>query len=479
MTTRLETPLLSLTPLVQSDDHNLVRVQRTNDIGDNIHLVAGGAYKGILINRLAPSYDELHNAIPVRFSVWIRDKLQLRQEIRLLRFAFFHEVPSNKQHEIAQQVFKDLLASFPKDYATFLKRILKMMQTELAELRAVDVDMRFAQEEDSIPMPDANEYESSSEIENVIVGHVQDVLEHAYPNGLSVDTMSEALRCNREQVEEFLIELEAMGIAARVPGHDDEWIRVDTFAQPSVNTVKDHPTVAIITCLFVEKQAIDALIDDVSTVHKYRTGGDSNVYTLGYIGKHRVVATKLSMVGDSREAITSAGSITTRLLGNFQHVEHVIVMGVGGGVPHYTDAELHIRLGDVVVSYRESANDNAYVYAHNFVVNRKTEQIEGFATREWNPKDSVLAEILKNRNGDFEKEWQNTANRLVGDLNSAATGNEFNFSRPAPETDILALPVGGGNVVVVPHPNEARTVPTVHMGSVGAMISLRRPASHD
>lgn len=71
MTTRLETPLLSLTPLVQSDDHNLVRVQRyatpneyrqqqqfrTNDIGDNIHLVAGGAYKGILINRLAPSYD--------------------------------------------------------------------------------------------------------------------------------------------------------------------------------------------------------------------------------------------------------------------------------------------------------------------------------------------------------------------------------------------------------------------------------------
>lgn len=67
-------------------------------------------------------------------------------------------------------------------------------------------------------------------------------------------------------MEEFLIELEAMGIAARVPGHDDEWIRVDTFArmfkrlkshpflifsEPSVNTVKDHPTVAIITCLFV------------------------------------------------------------------------------------------------------------------------------------------------------------------------------------------------------------------------------------
>jgi nucleoside phosphorylase len=272
-----------------------------------------------------------------------------------------------------------------------------------------------------------------------------------------------------------LTELETMGIAARVP-NQDEWIRVDTFAQPSVNVVKDHPTVAIITCLFVEKQAIDALIDDVSTVHKYRTGGDSNVYTLGYIGKHRVVATKLSMVGDSREAITSAGSITTRLLGNFQHVEHVIVMGVGGGVPHYTDAEMHVRLGDVVVSYREAAENSAYVYAHNFVVNRKTEHIDGFATRKWNPKDFVLADMVKNRDRQMESEWQENASQLINELNSAATGNDFNFSRPPPETDILALPVGGGNVVVVPHPNESRTVPNVHMGSIGAMIGLKKPA---
>jgi hypothetical protein len=43
--------------------------------------------------------------------------------------------------------------------------------------------------------------------------------------------------------------------------------------------------------------------------------GESNVYTLGNIGQHRVVATKLPVIGYSREAMTSAGSITTRLLG--------------------------------------------------------------------------------------------------------------------------------------------------------------------
>lgn len=31
-------------------------------------------------------------------------------------------------------------------------------------------------------------------------------------------------------------------------------------------------------------------------------------------------------------------------------VEYVFLVGVGGGVPHYTDYARHVRLGDVVVS---------------------------------------------------------------------------------------------------------------------------------
>ena len=90
------------------------------------------------------------------------------------------------------------------------------------------------------------------------------------------------------------------------------------------------------------------------------------MYTLGKIAGHNVVATKvsltirqtnlpdqspisisnnffllqLSMIGGDRMAATSAGSITTRLLGTFQHVDHVIIVGIGGGVPHYTDPEM-------------------------------------------------------------------------------------------------------------------------------------------
>jgi hypothetical protein len=45
--------------------------------------------------------------------------------------------------------------------------------------------------------------------------------------------------------------------------------------------------------------------------------GESNVYTLGNIGSHRIVCTKLPTVGYTREAITAAGNTTTRLLGMF------------------------------------------------------------------------------------------------------------------------------------------------------------------
>lgn len=113
------------------------------------------------------------------------------------------------------------------------------------------------------------------------------------------------------------------------------------------------------------------------------------------------MATKLAMIGDSREAITSAGSITTRLLGSFQHIDHVIIVGVGGGVPHFTDPAQHTRLGDVVISYRSSGttewdSSSTYVYAHSFVVNRKTEQVDGFATHNWQPKSNQLADVLRN-----------------------------------------------------------------------------------
>lgn len=91
----------------------------------------------------------------------------------------------------------------------------------------------------------------------------------------------------------------------------------------------------------------------LTTYIYFKFAGESNVYTLGNIGAHRIVSTKLPSIGSSREAMTATGNSTTRLLGTFQKVDYVFIVGVAGGVPHYTDYNKHVRLGDVVVSCAE------------------------------------------------------------------------------------------------------------------------------
>lgn len=205
------------------------------------------------------------------------------------------------------------------------------------------------------------------------------------------------------------------GIAEQL--ESGEYIRVNNFASKRfirvssesftpLETVENNlnksaaekpPTIAIICSLFLENLAISRIVENAHTVHMYNLNGDSNVYTIGSIGPHRVVVTKLSMLGDSREATTSAGSITTRLLGNFQQIEHVLICGVGGGVAHFTDPEQHVRLGDVVVSSTRNGANPAYVYGAEIVKDRITGRVIGLTPKKWSPKEEAFIDLLHSR----------------------------------------------------------------------------------
>lgn len=102
-------------------------------------------------------------------------------------------------------------------------------------------------------------------------------------------------------------------------------------------------------CVFLSYMALETKCNQLIYA------GESNVYTLGNIGAHRIVSTKLPAVGSTRESMTASGNTTTRLLGTFQKVDYVFILGVAGGVPHYTDYKKHVRLGDVVVSHVDRA----------------------------------------------------------------------------------------------------------------------------
>lgn len=50
---------------------------------------------------------------------------------------------------------------------------------------------------------------------------------------------------------------------------------------------------------------------------------------------------KLVTFGSTRETTTALENTTIRLLGTFQKVDHVFIVGVDGGVPHYNDYRKH------------------------------------------------------------------------------------------------------------------------------------------
>lgn len=78
--------------------------------------------------------------------------------------------------------------------------------------------------------------------------------------------------------------------------------------------------------------------------------GDPNDYVVGTIsalggGKHTVVGTLLKKPGNN-----SAATAAADLLRSFPTVEEVLMVGIAAGTPNPEKVDLHVRLGDIVVS---------------------------------------------------------------------------------------------------------------------------------
>lgn len=78
--------------------------------------------------------------------------------------------------------------------------------------------------------------------------------------------------------------------------------------------------------------------------------------------------------------------------GTFQKVDFVFLVGVGGGVPHYTDYNKHVRLGDVVISHPTPYN-NKYTYVYCESAKMSENGNYHFETKEYCPPNLGLQEI--------------------------------------------------------------------------------------
>ncbi|KAI4143649.1 MAG: hypothetical protein LQ341_002861 [Variospora aurantia] len=83
------------------------------------------------------------------------------------------------------------------------------------------------------------------------------------------------------------------------------------------------------------------LLDPITTIH---VADDSNIYKAGRIGNHHVVMATLPKIG-----LGGIHSVAAGMHASFQNLKHLLLVGIGGGIPDYAHGEQMV-LGDVVVS---------------------------------------------------------------------------------------------------------------------------------
>nr|XP_043068923.1 uncharacterized protein LOC108131847 isoform X5 [Drosophila bipectinata] len=328
---------------------------------------------------------------------------------------------------------------------------------------------------------------------------VLELIEQAYPNPVSPEDLAKDYGWTEQDVllviqslqERGLIKLMEYNAYTRIH-HEDKEIKV-VKQMPTIASNK-QPTIAIITAQYCEKLAVDAMLENKETFVRYTTVdsdpnltnslrkskkkrrfGESNVYTLGNIGAHRIVSTKLPSVGSTREAMTATGNTTTRLLGTFQKVDFVFIVGVAGGVPHYTDYKKHVRLGDVVISYVDkqralisNSKEKPYVYLYK----------SGEDVKTYFPINDSLQQIAESlqANMQVKRPWENYLSQAQKTL---AQKTESDFNRPDSKTDKLFMNIGNNEVIEVAHPiaaDEVDGVPRLrlHLGPIGSGRDLVR-----
>lgn len=492
-----------MTPILKSDKLNVTLIERklqnelTSEDEASILHRAGGPFTGFIINKLASkelnaslSREPCH--LSFKLNVYMRrsSNSEIQQETRCLEFWF---IPSTEEermsysHNFFQILFRD---NFPKDYFTFILRLMQLLRA-FSPIKKLKLDI--ATIGTPLPLGSPIKQKDPKQFETIVSEKILELLERAFPNTVSVDELARLTECDTDFTYELLRGLFTRNL---VKYYDDgnSWMRniVNTQDEQTHEVIMiqqnptirndNHPTIAIITVNYYEKLAVDSMMENKLTYVRQKPEGlgESNVYTVGNIGAHRVVSTKLPSLGrgDSRSSKISSGNTTTRLLGIFQKIEHVLLVGVAGGVPHYTDYSRHTRRGDIIISYPQS-EENDYVYAH--FETQKSQSSNEIIWKTWKPGSMELYKVVNNIRKTYNPQlnkvypWEEYLKEGINSLNN----EELDCRKP--KDDKLFFTVGEKNVIEVNHPEypsqQKRTGPVLHFGAIGGGEKLIKDES--
>ncbi|CAF1010450.1 unnamed protein product [Rotaria sordida] len=476
-----------LIPLEKTSTINIVSIERrkVNDITDKniLHIGSGRNVDFIIYKNSLPAQPDNE---PVQFSsqfkVFMIDKKtqELHQENRILRL-WFYSLTQNQCLYDANELIRLLFKSdeFPRDYFSFIKRLMELLRM-FTRIRKIELEIQTLNE-NTLDIDHPMYEKNPGRYADLIKEKLLDLLEQAFPNPMFVNDLAKYVECDGQTVFEYLVELEDKNLVKHLDQDGQQWTRVIIAAQEedthkvilykSISELSSsfQPTIAIITVNYFEKLAVDAMIQNKVTFVRHKAG-ESNVYTIGTIGSHHVVSTKLPLIGRSRTAQISTGSTTTRLLGTFQHVQHVFIIGCAGGVPHYTDATKHVRRGDIIVGY---PNEEDYVYGI-YEAEQSSEGYE-FVSTCYKPKSFQLYQLIEpikenyqqtylNRLSTHQYPWEKFLEEGIKYLLS------HNIDCLPPNNDRLYIKMENNEIVEVKHPDQNKKKdyyrPTIRFGMI-------------
>jgi nucleoside phosphorylase len=119
---------------------------------------------------------------------------------------------------------------------------------------------------------------------------------------------------------------------------------------------REDYTVGWICALPIELAAAQEMLNEEHQDLPHDDFNDTNLYTLGRIGKHNVV---IACLPAGQTGTNSAATVAVQMKSNFTSVQFGLMVGIGGGVP---SDKADIRLGDVVISQPDKQHGGVVQY---------------------------------------------------------------------------------------------------------------------
>lgn len=185
-------------------------------------------------------------------------------------------------------------------------------------------------------------------------------------------------------------------------------------------------TVGYICALSTEAIAARAFLDEIHGAPAEVSQHDNNWYTLGKIGRHKIV---IAVLPRGKYGHVNAATVARDMLNTFPNIRVGLMVGIGGGAP---TPQQDVRLGDVVVSSPGNGNTGVIQYDYGKAIQDQPFLETGTLTA---PPPLLLTAIAGQ-----EITYKSDGHRLEKDIEEALQKNDRlhdEFSRPSAVSDRL------------------------------------------